>query len=100
MKGSLLGAAAGECRLTGRAPGDALVCAAAGARDTAGMVKARCTALPAEIARRSAPHTLTPAEQPATPGCSPAAVQTGFLKRKRGGKKMTGVDNLVRTSSA
>ena len=27
-------------------------------------------------------------------------VQTGFLKRKRGGKKMTGVDDLVRTSSA
>ena len=27
-------------------------------------------------------------------------VQTRFLKRKRGGKKMTGVDDLVRTSSA
>ena len=27
-------------------------------------------------------------------------VQTAFLKRKRGGKKMTGVDDLVRTSSA
>ena len=28
------------------------------------------------------------------------AVQSGVCKRKRGGKKMTGVDDLVRTSSA
>ena len=27
-------------------------------------------------------------------------VQSGFFKRKRAGKKMTGVDDLVRTSSA
>ena len=68
------------------------------------------------LARRSAPHTLTPAEQPATKTADKALVvilvvflvvilvfflvQTGFLKRKRGGKKMTGVDDLVRTSSA
>jgi hypothetical protein len=29
-----------------------------------------------------------------------AVIQSGVCKRKRGGKKMTGVDDLVRTSSA